>query len=230
MILNTETMTKIFQMKMITTGVIFGFLFFHCASGLKIEKPRNLRATVNGSKVLIKWQPSVPTQGDAYYYVVTWKRTNKNETEDYAIADNDNSFVRDFGNATGLYTIGVQAGNNVGIRSEFAYLYNVSIGGNYTITTQSTKLTTAQHSNTTTHTHELLKRTNPTAMSMPLIAGGSTGAFVFLCLAVFIFLFLLRKIQKKRRDRSIQEFESRWFEINLQKTNAAIERPNRSSG
>ncbi|XP_028416183.1 fibroblast growth factor receptor 1-like [Dendronephthya gigantea] len=66
-------------------------------------------------------------------------------------------------------------------------------------------------------------------MSMPLIAGGSTGAFVFLCLAVFIFLFLLRKIQKKRRDRSIQEFESRWFEINLQKTNAAIERPNRSS-
>ena len=115
------------------------------------------------------------------------------------------SFIHAFflSDETGIYTISVQAINNVGNRGEIAVLHNVLIGRNLSITTRTSK-STVQHANTTAHTYKSTKRMNPTGISISSIAGGSTGAFVFLCLAVFIFLFLLRKIRKKQRDQAIR--------------------------
>ena len=66
--------------------------------GQKLGKPRNLRATVKGKIVTVKWLAPVTIPGDILHYIVTWKGTGASQNDTSSSASVSKSpFVRDFG-------------------------------------------------------------------------------------------------------------------------------------
>lgn len=126
---------------------------------------------------------------------------------------------------SGLYTIKVQAVNYMNVLGEVAYVHNVSIDGSHDLVTQSrysvailvtySANLVLQSSDVTTKTKKVTKPGNQTVIftlnedikprsQTGVIAGGVIGAVVFLCLVVFICVFLLRRIRRKRRMESVK--------------------------
>ena len=114
---------------------------------------------------------------------------------------------------SGIFTIVVQSVDNVG-QGTAAVLHGVEIVSSRNLTTQNS-FSTIKPSDETTRSYKVTKRKNPTSIPSPpkdimsqsqtaAIAGGVAGAIVFLVLTLLLFLFMLRRIAKKRRLKSIQ--------------------------
>lgn len=99
---------------------------------------------------------------------------------------------------SGLYTFKVQAVDSYGI-GEAAYLYNVTIEGQQSVPT--IKSLTVLTDNVP---QVLSKDVNSDSDSIYAVAGGAAGSGVFFCLAAFALLFIVKRIRKNSRNRSIK--------------------------
>ncbi|XP_028409545.1 uncharacterized protein LOC114532167 [Dendronephthya gigantea] len=194
------------------------------------SKPRNVTVTVSECKLIVKWLVPADFQGDISHYFISWGKNGESDTFQTVKTSESPFIINDFCNESGTYTIKVQAVNDMNVVGEIAYVYNVSIDGSHNVVSSvssifitPSSITERQSSYVTANTYKVTKPSNPTVIvtsnkDIPtgVIAGGVIGAVVFLCLAVFTCVFLIRIIRKYRRMESREKF-AEWHPSSLDK-------------
>ncbi|XP_028411984.1 tyrosine-protein kinase receptor Tie-1-like [Dendronephthya gigantea] len=167
------------------------------------SEPRNVSVVVHERSLTLSWlNPEIAADNIVDHYLVSWG-TNQS---DFLLQKQvvSSPFLCDF-EKPGLYNFKVQAVDKNGISGEAVYLYNVTIKGRKDVPTKSAENLRGVSTDKQQTTKAVNSRSNNNVYA---IAGGVAGSGVFICLVAFSLLFIVKKIQNRRRDISIKEFES----------------------
>ncbi|XP_028411591.1 uncharacterized protein LOC114534351 [Dendronephthya gigantea] len=172
------------------------------------SKPRNLTVVVNGRSLTLSWlKPEIASDNIVQHYLVSWGTNRSSLSVQKQVVSSP--FLRDF-EKPGLYNFKVQAVDKNGV-GEAVCLNNVTIDERERVPTMSAENPRGVSTDNAVGGQKvstalvLTKAVN----SQPdyAIAGGVAGS-VFICLASFSLLFIVKKIRNRRRENSIKEFES----------------------
>ena len=179
--------TTLDDITMIVDRVVDGF----CPQPLLIpSKPQNVAVTIlSGYSMEVSWLPPRVSGSNIDYYIISWRRNDRNSTFYQKNATSSPFRIRNIDNLAS-YTIKIAGVNHVGI-GEAVNLSNVLIPAIRPTTTKVIHTIQGEKSEKTT----------------VIVAGGVTGSLLFLILVLVAFLYLRRRIWNKRREESIKEFQ-----------------------
>ncbi|XP_028411985.1 tyrosine-protein kinase receptor Tie-1-like [Dendronephthya gigantea] len=160
------------------------------------SEPRNLSVVVHGRSLTLSWlKPEIAADNIIDHYLVSWG-TNQSDLlfqKPVVLSPFQRYFEK-----PGLYNFKVQGVDKNGISGEAVYLYNVTIERRKGVPTKSAENTRGVSTDNAVGGQNI----------STAIIGGVAGSGVFICLAAFSLLFIVKKIQNRRKNNSIKEFES----------------------
>ncbi|XP_028411588.1 uncharacterized protein LOC114534348 isoform X2 [Dendronephthya gigantea] len=180
------------------------------------SEPRNFSVVVHGKSLTLSWlKPEIAANNIVDHYIVSWG-TNQSDLL-FQKPVESSPFLCDF-EKPGLYNFKVQGVDKNGISGEAVYLYNVTIEGRKGVPTKS-----AENPRVVSTDNAVGGQNISTA-----IIGAVAGSGVFICLAAFSLFFIVKKIQNRRKNNSIKEFES-WIANSRNDTLLELEQLNEES-